>query len=256
MGWVSSKNYGIAKENPKDYGTKTSKPSTYGKIKDWVYAGDYNSGWTFDPYRGFAGDINWKDNPYKDKGWFPVWYQEGETNTNTANTQEEVPKTPEELLSSTANQLSDPNSKYYTDFSNNLKRTLSAGTSTSSLLAFNRGMGLGTESSALLANEQNKANLGKINDVVVNSTKDLFLSNTGNAINASNSMLSFLTGMAQLNQNQSQYNQTRSDSKWNQNMILLGNLPNQIADIFNNNNNTKISGWNNTMTNFYGGNRG
>ena len=228
---------------PSDYKgiPKGSKPPLYKGIKDWVHAGDYSGGTFFQEWQGFSGDIHWKDNPYADKGWFPIFYGKGETDTSNSPDFYSSYKSPEQSLMNTASDLTDPKSKYYKDFSDKLKGTLSAGTSVQSLLAFNKSMGLGTEASATIANEQNKANLAKINDSVIQATKDLYASNTGNAINANNSILNYLLGVTQMNQNQSQYNQTRKDSLWNQNMILLGNIPNQLNDIFGGN--TKVNTW-------------
>lgn len=247
MGFFTGQNYGIAKNSsPSSYAKTTPKPPLYKGIKNWVHASDHvkpgvRPGGLRDSWSGFKGDVHWKDNPYAEEGWFPVWYGKNETDVSGNPDFYSTYKSPEQSLKNTAGDLSDPNSKYYKDFSDKLKSTLSAGTSVQSLLAFNKSMGLGTEASATIANEQNKANLAKINDSVIQATKDLYASNTGNAINANNSILNYLLGVAQMNQNQSQYNQTRKDSLWNQNMILLGNIPNQLNDIFGGN--TKVNTW-------------
>lgn len=84
-----------------------------------------------------------------------------------------------------SDELSDPNSKYYTDFTKKLKGILSGQSSLNSLLGLNRAMGLGMESSATIANEQRKAVEGKITDYAGQSAKELFQANLGQ----SNSLL-------------------------------------------------------------------
>lgn len=91
----------------------------------------------------------------------------------------------QESITQKSDELSDPNSKYYTDYYKQLKGTLSAQSSLNSLLGLNRAMGLGMESSATIANEQRNALEGKITDYAGQSTKNLFQSNLG----ASNSLL-------------------------------------------------------------------
>ena len=182
----------------------TDKPTFMGNNNEF-------KDWTTDPKKGdkfYTGEGS-------GQGWYPIW-----------RTESEMAALP---LQKFSEELSNPNSKYYKDYSDRLKRTLSAGTSTESLLALNKGMGLGSESSALIANEQNKANIAKINDAVTNASKDLFLSNTGNALNATNSVLS----NAQFNQNinfqKDMYNKQKSDSILNNVLSLVGGIGATIA---------------------------
>lgn len=80
-----------------------------------------------------------------------------------------------------SDELSDPNSKYYSDFTNKLKGTLSAQSSLNSLLGLNRAMGLSMSGSATIANEQRNALQGKITDYAGQASKELFQANSGQA---------------------------------------------------------------------------
>jgi len=172
---------------------------------------DWIKEWTTDPTKGdkyYTGEGS-------GQGWYPIWKTESEKAVDTTK--------------QIATDLVNPNSNYYKDYQNKLKGTLSAGNSTDSLLAFNKGMGLGTESSAVLANEQYEANASKISDNAIQATKDLYLSNTGNAINANN----IVTQNAQFNQNinfqKEMYNKQKSDSILNNILGLLGGGSGTIA---------------------------
>ncbi len=249
MGWFSD---ALEKKRGKSYSyaKTTPKPPLYKGIKDWVHASEApnphgrNSSW-----EGFKGDIHWQDNKYANEGWFPVWYQPGETQPDApdyyaaTSSPETAPLTPEQQVLKNAKELSDPNSKYYTDFQQKLKGTLSAQSSLNSLLGLNRAMGLNMSGSATIANEQRQALEGKITDYAGQATKDLFLANTQNA----NSLLGTYLGNQQFNlnlgQNQSQYNQTRADSNWNNNMYLFANFANQFKDLFKSN--TRVGSWGN-----------
>jgi len=155
-------------------------------------------------------------------------------------------------------KLLDPNSKYYKDYNDKLKRTLSAGSSTSSLLAFNKGMGLGTASSATIANEQNKANQSRIIDTATEATKDLYLSNVGNSINLGNTLLQDEQFTEEMNFKKQQlqwekdlYNKRKSDSILNNILGLVGGVGSTLltggfSNMFNSS--TKITP---SMTGFF-----
>ena len=137
----------------------STKPKIWGKIKDWVYG------------KGRGGD---EFSPYAQNGWYPVWKTEGDLTQEIAGN-----------ISDKEKELSDPNSKYYTDYFKKLKGTLSAQSSLNSLLGLNRAMGLSMTGSATIANEQRSALEGKITDYAGQSTQSLFQNNLG----ASNSLL-------------------------------------------------------------------
>lgn len=122
-----------------------------------------------------------------------------------------------------SDELSDPNSKYYTDYYKKLKGTLSAQSSLNSLLGLNKAMGLGMESSATIANEQRKAVEGRITDYAGESTKDLFQANLG----ASNSLLGMgLQNTADLRNyyfQKEQYNDSKKFD-WGQLASTAGNI--------------------------------
>ncbi len=80
-----------------------------------------------------------------------------------------------------SDELSDPNSKYYTDYFKKLRGTLSAQSSLNSLLGLNRAMGLSMTSSATIANEQRNALEGRITDYARQATQDFAASNIGQA---------------------------------------------------------------------------
>lgn len=130
-----------------------SKPKIFGDIVDWTQ--DVN-----------AGDIYYTGEG-SGQGWYPIW----KTSLKGIET----------TVSKTQSELSDPNSKYYTDYYKKLKGVLSAQSSLNSLLGLNRAMGLSMTGSATIANEQRKAVEGRITDYAGQSTKDLFQGNIGQA---------------------------------------------------------------------------
>lgn len=178
------------------------KPKTFGMIVDW----------TQDPK---AGDVHYTGEG-SGQGWFPIW-------GNSQKGAEIKAGQAEQKISDQQAQLSDPNSKYYTDYYSKLKQTLSAQSSLNSLLGLNRAMGLGMSGSATIANEQRNALQGKITDYAGQSTKDLFQANLG----ASNSLLGMMLQNSQFQQGLQFQNKQYEDSQkfdWGQLGSTLGNI--------------------------------
>jgi len=245
MGFFTGQNYGYAKSaNPQSYVKSTPKPSTYGSIKDWVHASEHKNTWN--SWSGFKGDVHWKDNPHAEEGWFPVWYEEGEVNTN-ANQTNTPTLTTEQKAQKRADELSDPNSGYYMKIGRQIRGQLTGALSPDSLYGLTMAMG----GSPTQAAERVKALQNKIPDMTSNLMEQYYLNASGQADSLLASIMGNNINQLQLQQNQSQYNQTRQDSLTNQNLILLQNLPNQLKDIFGNNR-TNID----TKSNWYNWNSG
>lgn len=147
------------------------------------FQSDSIAGWTKNPN---AGDIHWKDNPYASSGWFPIW-------KNSGGGQELVNQNLANQAGKREADLTNPNSKYYTDYLAKLKGTLSASSSLNSLLGLNKAMGISQAGSATLANEQRKAIEGRNADYATQATQQLWQSNTGQA----NSLLGMQLGNTQ-----------------------------------------------------------
>src|SRR5574340_671202 len=111
--------------------SNNSKPKTYGKIVDWT--NDPNAGDSF--YTGEGSG----------KGWYPIW-EDSQKGAEIKSGQYGSKMEEQQAL------LSDPNSKYYSDYYKQLKGTLSAQSSLNSLLGLNRAMGLSMGGSATIAN--------------------------------------------------------------------------------------------------------
>ena len=151
------------------------------------FQSDSIAGWTRNRQ---DGDVNWTGNPYAFDGWFPIW-------KNSLKGQEAENQQLSNNASKRESDLTNPNSKYYTDYLTKLKGTLSAQSSLNSLLGLNRAMGLSMGGSATIANEQRNALQGKITDAAVQGTQQLWQANTGQA----NSLLGmqFQNNQAMLN---------------------------------------------------------
>ena len=108
----------------------TDKPTFMGNNNEF-------KDWTTDPKKGdkfYTGEGS-------GQGWYPIW-----------RTESEMAALP---LQKFSEELSNPNSKYYKDYSDRLKRTLSAGTSTESWragLVTSVGTGLTIASNVLKVN--------------------------------------------------------------------------------------------------------
>jgi len=170
------------------FGMNLNKPKTYGDIVDWTQ--DQKAGDMF--YKGEGSG----------QGWYPIW-KDSQKGAELKAEQNESKIEDQQAL------LSDPNSKYYTDYYKQLKGTLSAQSSLNSLLGLNRAMGLSMSGSATIANEQRKSLEGKITDYAGKSTENLFQNNIG----ASNSLLGMMMQNSQFQQglqfNKSQYEDSK-----------------------------------------------
>lgn len=200
--------------------TMGTKPKTYGQIVDWTQ--DPNQGDAF--YHGEGSG----------QGWYPIW-------ANSAQGAEIKSGNIAGKIDEQQALLSDPNSKYYTDYFKKLKGTLSASTSLNSLIGLNRAMGLSMTGSATIANEQRTALEGKITDYAGQSTKDLFQSNLG----ASNSLLGMGLQNSQFQQGlqfQKQQYEDASKFDWGSLLGTVGNFAGYFLGK-NNQTNTKIGGW-------------
>ncbi len=119
--------------------------------------------------------------------------------------------------------LSNPNSKYYTDYYKQLKGTLSAQSSLNSLLGLNRAMGLSMTGSATIANEQRNALQGKITDYATQGMQTLFQNNTSGANSLLGMQLSGSQFQQQLAFNKKQYEDSQKFN-WGSLLGIVGKV--------------------------------
>jgi len=198
------------------YSTQTSqaygKPTYYanGAIADWTQ--NIRDG---DKY--YTGEGS-------GKGWYPIM-------SNTIKGAEINAQKAGQAVNDQQALLSNPNSKYYTDYYSKLKGVLSSQSSLNSLLGLNRAMGLSMSGSSTIANEQRRATEGRITDYAGQSTKDLFQANLG----ASNSLLGMGLQNAQYQQGYQLQQQQYQDSKkfdWGGFASTLGQIAGIVAAPF------------------------
>jgi hypothetical protein len=166
-----------------------NKPPIFGPIVDWSH----------DPKQGDSAWVNSGNDPelkgVDTTGWYPVW-------KDSLAGQEIMSQQTQDTITQREKDLSDPNSKYYTDYYKQLKGTLSAASSPASFLALNRASGLGVEGSATIANSQRKTLEGKISDYATTGMQNLFQANTSGA-----------TSLLGLQQNNNQFQQSLAFNK-------------------------------------------